>query len=44
MSRNAKMWPYYMYKIKFCPKCLIFGPGLTLTRKRVNPNFTCIFL
>ena len=44
MSGNAKKWPYYMYKIKLCPKCLIFGPSLTLTCKRVNPYFTYIFL
>ena len=29
MFGNAKMWPYYMYNIKSCPKRLILGPGLT---------------
>ena len=43
-SGNAKTWPYYMYKIKLCPKCLILGPGLTLMRKHVKPYFTYIFL
>ena len=44
MYGNAKMWPCYMYKINLCPKCLILGPGMTLTRKRVNPYFTYILL
>ena len=29
MFGNAKMWAYYMYNIKSCPKRLILGPGLT---------------